>query len=564
MRLVIVPIVVLSAPLAAQSITLTRGVSFDTLLSPGQTHQYRVDLGVRESANLVFRQMGVDIVVELRDPADSLLRNFDSPNGRVGDEPVEIIAERGGVYTLRVRPYDSNEPSGRYHVSVIAIRDRTGTDAMLAERVRARDSAAMWLRQRGRRLTAPPGRLGASAGTLFDDLARKARVLGIGEATHGSREFNDMRLALTKRAIERSGYRIVAIEGSMTRIDQLNAYAAGTAPASTLELTQSGWIGRRTLRELVIWLREWNAAHPADCVRVVGVDAQDFHFILPRVRAALLRVYGERAVEQWTPLERELAAADSQSAVFGDSRVAPGVREALLQLSNIVALDGPVVRRVHGDSTYRFLVIAFRSFAQFADYNSGATALTHHRDWYMAANVLLALDDAGPRSKALYWAHNAHVAHRDRTSSSGTTGGVLHAALGCGYQAVAQTFSAGAFTAQRPNDLEDRLEVSSLPSNAAESIEGVAGQAHRGDALFAWGCRDSWAVAPAWLRRPQTMHWVGALWTPGSPPSEATRPFNLLNDFDALVHFTSVRAEDIPTDRPRVPPRRPPLSTPNP
>jgi erythromycin esterase len=557
MRLAFLSLALLSVPLAAQSVELNRATEFDTLLAPGQAHRYRIELRTGESANVTFRQMGVDIVVELRDPSDSLFASFDSPNGRQGDESVEIIAERSGSYELRVRPYDGSEPEGRYHVKVDAIRNIAGTNELLAARGRARDSAAVWLRGRGGRLSPEPERLSSRAVALFDGVAQSARVLGIGEATHGSREFNDMRLALTKRAVEHSGFRIVAIEASAMRLEQLDAYVSNRAPASALQLTESGWIGRRTLRALVIWLRGWNLAHPADRVRLVGVDAGDFLPALPRVRATLRSVYGERAVTQWDPLERELAAADSQGAVFGDSRVAPGVRDTLFQLANILTLDAPVLRRVHGDSIPRFLISAFRSFTQFADYNSGSTSLSHHRDWYMAANVLRALDEAGPRSKALYWAHNAHVAHRDRTPASGTTGGVLHAALGCGYQAIAQTFSEGSFTAQRPNDVEDRLEASTLPANPPESIEGVARQALNGDAFFAWGCRDSSAVAPAWLRRAQAMHWVGGLWTPGSLHSGARRPFNLLTDFDALVHFSRVRAEDIPTDRPRIPPRRP-------
>jgi erythromycin esterase len=552
MRLIL-SLVVFAAPLAGQSVILSRASDFDTLLAPGQTHTYRLDLRARESANLTFRQMGVDIVVELRDPIDSLLASFDSPTGRQGDEPVEIIAERSGGFTLRVRPYDGSEPAGRYRVKVDAIRDITSTTELLAGRARARDSAATWLRQRGERLTAD--RLGVPSAALFDDIARRARVLGLGEATHGSREFNDMRLAFTKRAIERSGYRIVTIEGSATRLARLDDYVNGRAPASALELTEHGWIGRRTLRQLVTWLRDWNATNPADRVRLVGVDAGDFLPTLPRVRQALLRVYGERVLTHWEPVERALAAADSQGAVFGNSQVARGVRDTLFHLSNLITLDASVVRRVQGDSTHRLLTTAFRSLAQFADYNSGSGSLSRHRDWYMAANVLRALDEAGPRSKALYWAHNAHVAHRDRTPTSGTTGGVLHAALGCGYQAVAQTFDEGSFVAQRPNVAEFRLEVSSLPRSPSESVEGVARQALSGDALFAWGCRDGSMAAPAWLRRPQAMHWVGGVWTPGSLPSEATRFFNLLTDFDALVHFSTVRAEGIPTDLPLVVPR---------
>ena len=39
----------------------------------------------------------------------------------------------------------------------------------------------------------------------LDELSRRVRVLGIGEATRGSRKFGDVRLAITQRLVERFG-----------------------------------------------------------------------------------------------------------------------------------------------------------------------------------------------------------------------------------------------------------------------------------------------------------------------------------------------------------------------
>ena len=52
------------------------------------------------------------------------------------------------------------------------------------------------------------------------------------------------------------------------------------------------------------------------------------------------------------------------------------------------------------------------------------------------------------------------------------------------------------------------------------------------------------------------MHWVGALFTPGSAPSESFRRFNLLKDFDGVVYFPRVTADEAPTDRPLIPARK--------
>jgi len=545
----------LIAVLQAQPWPLTNRADFDTTIAPGAEHRYAARLGAGESASIVFRQIGVDLVVDVYDPDGKLLTTVDSPNGRDGDEPVEIIARQPGTYVLRVRPYGPEEPAGRYHASA-SFRDAHATADMLATRQAARDSAASWLRPR----TAVMG-TGRAPGTAFDakfdSVARAARVIGLGEGTHGSREFGDTRLRLTQRAIERAGYRIVAIEASAARLARVDDAMSGrTCRLATETLSGAIWIGRRTQRQLVLWLCEWNRHHPNDPVRLVGVDAQDFFVALPELRDFLQLAYGDRIAVSWPAIEREVVAADSQTYVFGNSRVDTLVRRQLFELAAAVQLDGPVLRRLHGDSAYDRAAVTLRTLAEFADFNNGGSAVVGRgRDWYMAANLLRVMSQH-PDAKAVYWAHNAHIAHpAGRSSLNGPSGSVLRAALGCGYQAIAMTFGEGGFVAQRPNDLEDRLAIDSLPPNVDESVERVISRVASTNSLSMWGCLDDAAPVPSWLRRPQQMHFVGGLWRPGSNPSEANRPTQLLRDYDGLLYFPRVTPDEMPTDRPVIPAR---------
>jgi len=52
------------------------------------------------------------------------------------------------------------------------------------------------------------------------------------------------------------------------------------------------------------------------------------------------------------------------------------------------------------------------------------------------------------------------------------------------------------------------------------------------------------------------MHWVGGLYTPGTPVSAAFRSFDLLHDFDAIIYLPKVSADEIPLDRPLIPARQ--------
>lgn len=528
----------------------------DVGLKAGGTHTYTLRLTLGESATVVVRQQGIDVVVDVTAPDGKLLDSIDGPTGRNGDEVVEIIAKQTGDYSLRVRPLGPDEPTGKYRLEVKDLRGTEVTNRLLNERRQARQAATEWLRPRSARIPIsgvipqgvdlPPLRV----------LAERVRVLGIGEATHGSREFGDLRLSLTKRLIEQHGYRVVALEASATRMRKLLPYVNGEAVvnATVARLLDSGWIGRRSRRELVEWVRGWNLQHSHDRVRLIGVDAQDNADSRTILGSFLERAYGPEVLAHWKTAEAELQAADEQTAVFGDSSVNPATRQFVLEALAMLDSDTRVLNARFGRGALHEAQEAARDLAQFVDFNGDGGAISHSRDWYMAVNVLRALQDEGPSARAVYWAHNAHVAITQ--ASSRTTGSLLRSTLGCDYGALAADFGEGAFVAQIPNDPEDRLAISTVPAGSDESIEAALASLAFDASLVGWSCNTDQNSLPAWLSQPHPMHWVGGLYAPDSLPSSASRPFVLTAAFDGIVYLPRVTAEEIPRDRPIIPARK--------
>ena len=48
--------------------------------------------------------------------------------------------------------------------------------------------------------------------------------------------------------------------------------------------------------------------------------------------------------------------------------------------------------------------------------------VSHSRDWFMAENLLRALEGEAPGTKAVVWAHNAHVAAQRSHGVNGVNG----------------------------------------------------------------------------------------------------------------------------------------------
>jgi Erythromycin esterase homolog len=533
---------------------LGEGAVLERPLGPSDASDFTVRLTGGMSVLLSVQQLGVDVVVEIRAPDGTLLQAVDSPTGRTGDERVEIFANQSGAYGVRVRPYSTGEPQGRYRLTVLELRDARATATLLAARARERDAAATWLRQRAARL---PDEIVGSLPPL-DELASHARIIALGEATHGSREIGDLRFTVTRYLVQRHRVRLIAIEYSASRLGILNSWALGgpVKDADAQRALNSGWIGRRTLGDLVRWLRAWNNKHPGDRVRLVGVDPQDSERARADLLAVLSAAYGDSGVDGLDSAIHEIAVADSQAWVFGDSRISAATYRTLVEVAARLDSDAPLLVRQLGPDAVVAARDAARQLVQFADFNAEGRSI-RSRDWYMAANLLRAIDAAPAGTRAVFWTHNAHASlATDRAPQARTSGTFLRDALGCDYRALATSFGEGAFVAQRPNDPRDRLEVSSLPPAPLETIDGVMGSVYGAGAVATWSCDPRPSDVPPWLQRAQPLHWVGGIFEPGSLPAEAFRPFDLVDDFDGIFYLPKVTADQIFTDRPVIPARR--------
>lgn len=535
-----------AAPPAAAQVTVATPLSassvVDTSLAPAEAHDYAIRLRRGESAVLAVRQIGVDVVVEVRGPDGRLLDAADSPTGRTGEERAEVLGGPGGTFGVRVRPYSPGEPAGRYRLAVSEWRDAPATARVLGQRARARDSAVAWLRG-----SSQPLRLDRLAQLRpLQQALQGARVVGLGEATHGSRELADLRLGITQHLVRDHGFRLIAVESGGAGLALLNRWALGM-PVDEHErqrILESGWIGRRPIRELTEWARTWNADHPGDPVALVGLDAQANARAQAIVRHLLAGAYAESLVARFDSASAELAEADARAAVFGNSSVGQGSHRTLLEVLARLDADAPMLAARFGADTTAAARQAARWLLQFADFNMAGPGSGRSRDWYMAVNLLEALQSAPAGTRAVFWAHNAHVAvSPERSPRNRTTGGYLRETLGCGYRPIATSFGSGGFVAQRAADAGD-LIVASLPMAPDETLDGVMARLHDDAAFSAWPCGVEDASVPGWLRGPRPMHWIGGIFDPAAPPTAAFQPFTLVRDFDGIFYLPAVTAEE--------------------
>ena len=117
------------------------------------------------------------------------------------------------------------------------------------------------------RAAAHPVRGSAGDYDALLDLLGDARLVLLGEASHGSHEFYRERAAITRRLIDEKGFTAVAVEADWPDAHRVNCYVRGasddgSAAAALGEFRRfPAWMWRNTeVVEFAEWLRARNSA----------------------------------------------------------------------------------------------------------------------------------------------------------------------------------------------------------------------------------------------------------------------------------------------------------------
>lgn len=255
-----------------------------------------------------------------------------------------------------------------------------------------------------------------------------ARVVLLGEATHGTSEFYEMRELITRALIERKGFTFVGIEGDWPDVAKIDHYVRHFEyPASewTAFSRFPTWMWRnREVRSFVDWLRYYNADfEPEHRIAFYGLDLYSLHRSIGRVLEYLQDVDPETAdiakhrYGCLTPWQSD-PAAYGRAALNGTYRsceVAVGkmLNELRRKHHEYTPQDG---ERYFDAMQNARLVVNAEEYYRVMYY--GSRASWNLRDGHMFATLESLLDFHGNHSKAIVWAHNSHVGDASATEMS--------------------------------------------------------------------------------------------------------------------------------------------------
>lgn len=268
---------------------------------------------------------------------------------------------------------------------------------------------------------ATPLRDDASLDPLMERIGA-ARVVLLGEASHGTREFYTWRDRVTRRLVREKGFRFVAVEGDWPDCFRVNRYVKG--------LPQSGRSARDVLHgferwptwmwanEEVVALAEWMREHNdgVEAARRVGFYGLDVYSLYDSMEAVIryldavdpaAAARARDAYGCFDPYEGDVEEYAMATLVVPSSCE----EEALRMLNELRAGragaggDDP---EAHFDAEQNALVAA-NAEKYYRAMIRGGGASWNVRDRHMTETLERLLRFHGPDAKAVVWEHNTHV-----------------------------------------------------------------------------------------------------------------------------------------------------------
>jgi len=413
-------------------------------------------------------------------------------------------------------------------------------------------------------LASPVDRLRAAAEPLPDiddpdfaaafDRYAEARVVLLGEASHGTGEFYRARAAITRRLIEKHGFEIVAVEADWPDAAAVDRFVrhrphvdTDTRPFSRFPT----WMWRNVeVESFVRWLRRHNGARPP--TRQTAFYGLDLYNMRGSMAAVL--TYLDKVDPDAAAAAREhyacLAPWSSEPAAYGMAALRRGyalcegpvlttLRDMVSRAYDYATHDG----ELFFDAAQNARVVADAERYYRAMY-FGSHESWNLRDTHMFETLEHILALKGPTSKAVVWAHNSHIGDA-RSTAMGADRGELNIGQLCrerfGSEAALIGFGTHAGSVLAADNWDEEGRVMRVQPSRSDSYEALCHETGAPRFLLDLRAGRNEAVRRD-LLQPRMERYIGVIYRPATGLQSHYARSILSEQYDGFVWFDETKA----------------------
>ena len=382
-------------------------------------------------------------------------------------------------------------------------------------------------------------------------ILKDKKIIAMGEATHGTKEFFQMKHRMFEFLVEKMGYRLFAIEGNFGDAQIVNDYilnGIGNVNDSVKSLNSLVWETEEVV-DMVEWMRNYNKdpAHKSK-VKFYGFDIQSAHNNSARILDYIKKVDTNNFLE----FQKVLLDVDNNRIDLSSKDMLVYIKENTEELKTVFKKNKQSYIKKSSISEYEIASQDLSVIIQFIEYTTiknvtdlkEVTKRTNMRDYYMAQNVKWILDYEKQfgNDKIMLWAQNGHVTKKMPNYTS--MGENLKKIFNDKLYVIGFDFYEGSFRAipsdNRGNYLSthfakfnvNKPDINSFAYNFEKSAIPLS--------FIDFKSASKDINIAAWLSQPQLIHMVGDAYNGNI--NEYMMPQVPINSYDGLIFINKTSA----------------------
>ena len=376
---------------------------------------------------------------------------------------------------------------------------------------------------------------------------RGVRVIGLGEATHGTHEFFVVKHRLLEFLVKELNVRTLAIETGVDATSDINDYVLGRSSDGAGALSRQGFwpFDTEEMRAMLDWLRAHNATVPQNQqVRVTGFDIHFNYQGKQRILDYLRRVAPERVAATealfQANIEKELEAVFFTKSPQERSNIIAKLataKEKYSELLGFFALNQMRFTNQTSANEFSRVFESARVLAQLADSSGQPLEVADGplRDYYMAENIKRLVDAAPLDTRIVVWAHNQHIGLLKEGENYPYMGVHLRRFYGDAYYALGFSFNKGSFQAHDYNPKANRelkqFTVGPAPENSVDWYFALAGMKNY---FVDFRLSKKNETVKSWLATSRPMRLIGSYYN-AEAEKHYFMPTKLAHEFDGIL-----------------------------
>ena len=272
----------------------------------------------------------------------------------------------------------------------------------------------------------------------LDSIFNKVRIFGFGEATHGTKEFFNLKFKFFKYLVKNQGVRNFAIEASYANCIAINNYIKGQKNDPKELLKNIGfWIwNTQEVLELIEWMKKYNVDKiQSNQINFYGIDIMDC--------SNSAKIISEHLTENLYENKTQYLDILSFYTIKNNTKY---LNKNILKNHLIVMNELKEILKSSEAKNKELYISLQNSIIQYINFRIDYRQ--EIRDKEMSENINQILHFNGNESKIFIWAHNFHIKKNNITYTNDfAMGHFLKEKYGNEYYSLGFDFATGAFNA---------------------------------------------------------------------------------------------------------------------